>query len=369
MTLRVANDGDVCDRRTPIKAVRVASELVVRPKRVKATSVTSEWLGTSRFTDPSEVSLTYLRPRDRQPGFPDTLPRFRAEVVAMVILTFLHAPAANLISAALSATAHVISSTTALCFATTLEREAVDVAIVDPSVDTNEALQRAGAHPVIRALGRAAAPPFVIYLSDGGVSVSLRAALVRLGPSMVAARGVDDRPERLRAIVDRAVTSRASDDLVTLLVERLHCLRASLVDALVEAIRSPLECDSVTSLALVAGMSSRSLSRDLRSAGLAPAREWLAAGRVLRAHWEMRRHSSLRIYQLVAMMGYSSDEPLAHDVDIILQMTPSELRRLSSSQLVKTIGNRLAPTPRRYSLLGNGSPHVSADNAGFMQVG
>ena len=45
-------------------------------------------------------------------------------------------------------------------------------------------------------------------------------------------------------------------------------------------------------------------------------------------------------------MGYSSDEPLAHDVDAIVHMTPSELRRLSSAQLVTKIADRLTPAPR-----------------------
>ena len=262
----------------------------------------------------------------------------------MVILTLVHAPAARLIGAALAANGRVITSATALCFAASLEKERVDVVIVDPSVEPTRTASRVGANPIVRSLSRAAAPPFIIYLSDGRASLPLRAALVRLRPAMVAARGIDDQPERIRAMVDSAVASRTAEELVSRLDDRLALVRATLGDALADAVRCPLECDSVAALALAAGMSCRALSRELKDAGLASARDWLAAGRVLRAHWELR-DPALRIRHLVAIMGYSSEEPLGNDVAALTGMTPSELRRLSRAELVTIVADRLAPTP------------------------
>jgi AraC-like DNA-binding protein len=98
----------------------------------------------------------------------------------------------------------------------------------------------------------------------------------------------------------------------------------------------------VATLALAAGMSSRAVSRELKDTSLASARDWLAAGRVLRAHWELR-DSAVRIRHLVAIMGYSSEEPLANDVAAVTGRTPSELRRLSPDDLVTLVAERLAP--------------------------
>jgi AraC-like DNA-binding protein len=267
----------------------------------------------------------------------------------MLVLLLLHAPAAKLLGNTLGANARIIVSTTVACFVSALDRERVDVAVVDPSVDVVCSTARLGAHPLVRSLGRAAAPPFVLYLSDGRGPLALRSALVRLQPAMVAARGIDDQPGQFRSIIDRALASRVPDDLLTLLAEPLSGLRASLADALADAIRCPLDCNSVSDLESAAGISSRVLSREVKEAGLASARNWLAAGRVLRAHWELR-DPGVRIRHLVALMGYSSEEPLANDVSSVTEGTPSELRRMSAAELIAVVAGRLAPNARIASI-------------------
>jgi AraC-like DNA-binding protein len=165
---------------------------------------------------------------------------------------------------------------------------------------------------------------------------------------MIAARGVDDTPEQLRAIVAQAVACRMPDELLQLIGQHVDLLRPQLRNAVVYALKSPLECDSVESLASVAGLSSRAVRREMAQVGLAGPREWLAVARVLRAAWELR-DPAIRIRHLVAIMGYSSEDPLASDVALVTGGTPSELRLLSVTDLVTMVAHRLAPNSSAHS--------------------
>ena len=263
----------------------------------------------------------------------------------MIVLTLLNAATAKLVTNALDSKSRIIAHSSTAGFASAIDHERADVAVVDPSVDCNEAAaSRLSTHPLVRALGRASAPPFIVYLSDGRASLPLRAALIRLRPAMVAARGIDDQADRVRTMVERAIASRTPEDLITRLAERLTNVRARLADALASVIRCPLDFGSVQALAAAAGISSRALTRELKEAALASPRDWMAAGRVVRAHWELR-DPALRIRHVVAIMGYSSEEPLANDVASVTHGTPSELRRMSQSELIAIVARRLAPTP------------------------
>lgn len=186
----------------------------------------------------------------------------------VIVHVLLHPHSAKLFATTL-AHARVVASATALGFAAALESEPVDVAVVDPSVAIAEATPRIGGHPVVRALSSASAPPFVLYLSAGRAELSLRAALMTLGPAMVAARGIDDHPDRIRAIIQQAIASRTPEDLLMQLTSELSRLRPCVREAIANAVRSPLEFDSVEALAQAAGVSTRALSREFKSAGIA----------------------------------------------------------------------------------------------------
>jgi len=273
----------------------------------------------------------------------------------MVVVVLLHAPAVKLVSAAL-ANARLLVCSSTLRFALPLESEHADVAVVDPSVATRDSGGRIGTNPLVRALSPAAAPPFVLYLPSGRTPVPLLAALVHLRPAMLAVRGVDDQPDRLRSIIEEATQARTPNDVLAAVEAEIAPLRRSLREALARAVRYPMECDSVDGLAASAGVSTRQVRRELAGAGLGPPREWLVAARVLRVHWELR-DSSAKIRHVAAKLGYASEEPLANDVACVIDGTPSDLRDMPAADLVTIVVRRLAPTSRIQS------PRTSSDRA------
>jgi AraC-like DNA-binding protein len=157
---------------------------------------------------------------------------------------------------------------------------------------------------------------------------------------------MDDAPDQMRSIIEDAMRSFIPEQLLTILDDGLARLRPEILNALSYALRSPLDCDSVELLATAAGLSSRALRGEITAAGFAPPRTWLVAARVLRAHWEFRR-PSVKVHNVMANMGYSSDVPLAHDIARMTGLTASEFRRLSTRDLLSTIAHRLTQPFRR----------------------
>lgn len=294
---------------------------------------------------------TYRRPSNCQPGFSVKSPGECATLLAqsgsvVALALFLHASAVKLFVSAFAPRTRLVSSATAGGFASLLNTERVDVAVVDPSVEREGRTPGTSASPLLRALATESAPPFVLFLSPAEADISLRTALLRLRPAGLAVKGVDDSPDRLRDIVDLAIASRTPNEVGSALASRLADLREPIRQALAAALHRSPGCDSVEALASSAGYSPRTVERVLDKLGLAEPRHWLVAGRVLEAHHQLSR-SSLKVRGLVELMGYSSDEPLAKDVELMTGGTPSELRKLSREAIVDRISARLTSRPKR----------------------
>lgn len=222
----------------------------------------------------------------------------------------------------------------------------MDIAVVDPSVEEGSATNATSENPLVRALARGSAPPFVLYLSLGQTDILRRATLVRLRPAGLAVQGVDDSPDRLRDIIRLATAARPPAEVLSAIAGRIAPLKEPIRLALTAALNRSLGGDSVSALAASAGCSNRVVEREMDRVGLAKPREWLVAGRVLEAYNQLRR-SNVTVCGLLELMGYSAHERLARDVALMIGCTPSEMRRLSAQTIVARIATRLTTRPPR----------------------
>ena len=223
-------------------------------------------------------------------------------------------------------------------------RTPVDVAVVDPSVGGP-----AGAREVAELRGRNPSLPVVVYTALSPHALKAVVELARCGIEHVVLFQFDDDPRRLLDLLERLPGYALSERLLEELGPAIGALPAATARAVERLIKTPHRFFGAPDLAAAAGVSTRTLYRQLEAAGLASPRVVVQGARLLRAYAYLR-DATYSAKDVAAKLGYSSPDVLVQQSREATGLTPAELRdEVGGDGLVAMLAERLTgrrPSPR-----------------------
>lgn len=211
---------------------------------------------------------------------------------------------------------------------------AFDVAVLDPAATGH------GRSTCLTILRRLPLVPVVLYVPVSADAMRAIVALSHRASDVVALHGFDDRPERLRQIVESAATRATAVRLVDHLHPWLEQLPPGLADAVRRAFMHPGAFESVGTLADSAGFERRTLDRWFLRAGLAPASSVLAAARALEAY-DVMRLGTLSMAAAARRLDYRSAKAFVRRTKLATGITLSALRGMSDRAVIARLLGRI----------------------------
>jgi AraC-like DNA-binding protein len=219
-------------------------------------------------------------------------------------------------------------------------RTPVDVAVVDPSVGGG-----VGAREVAELRGRNPSLPVVVYTALSAPALKAVVELARCGVEHVVLFQFDDDPRRLLELLERLPGYALSERLLEALGPAIGALPAATARALERLVKSPHRFFGAQDFAAAAGISTRTLYRQLEGAGLASPRVVVQTARLLRAYAYLR-DATYSAKDVAAKLGYSSPDVLVQQAREATGLTPAELRdEVGSEELVTLLAERLTGRP------------------------
>lgn len=202
-----------------------------------------------------------------------------------------------------------------------LRREAIDVAVLDPTADGTMEFA-----PLLAVTRRFRSLPVVMYtqLSPGSLKGIL--ALAREGLTELVLHRFDDDPGRFRELLERLASNALAESLIGRLQSRLALLPGTLADAVVECFRHPGLYGVAEDLARRGSVSRRTLYRALDTAGLGSPSRVVKGARLLRAYAYLR-DNGYSLEDVAMKCGFGSRQRFARHVRSLAEMQPRELRR------------------------------------------
>jgi AraC-like DNA-binding protein len=201
-----------------------------------------------------------------------------------------------------------------------LNLEDVDLLVLDPSARDGklaEALEEIiAAH---RAL------PVIVYTTLNPHAMRLVVRLARVGVQHVVLNRFDDEPQRFLELIERVPAHPMAELLLQELAAPLQSLPVMLARAIEQLVRSPSRAKNIPELAAMAGMTPRTLYRQLTPAGLPP-RHLIACARLLRAYIFLRRPGS-RLKEISLKLGYAEPQQLSEQLREWTGLAPKVIRR------------------------------------------
>lgn len=255
----------------------------------------------------------------------------------MIVLGLLQNPTVRLMQDALSRSAQVLVSSNSSMFANMLRREAVDVAVVDPTAGGRFFI---GVNPAAAALAGAPHVPFLLYLSRSTGSSADDRAFLQLGPSGLLLRGSDDTPSGIISAIRQAAESSLPNRVMHIIAQHMERLPHSMQVVLRRVFEEADVTEHVSDLCDSSGVPRRTFDRRLDEAGLESAWMMLAAGRVVSAYRQLRADGAT-CDEVARGMEYSSGRRLYQDVKAVLNTTPTEMRRLEVGEFARRVGEAL----------------------------
>ncbi|HEX2779543.1 MAG TPA: helix-turn-helix domain-containing protein [Gemmatimonadaceae bacterium] len=171
----------------------------------------------------------------------------------------------------------------------------------------------------------------VVYSEPSITAIQRSFAWARAGARTLVLEGIDDEPERLRRTLAALVPRRAVDAFLERLAPSLDRLPPILAAAIVELFRNPRESAGVRTLAARVNMTSRSIERWLRRAGIAPASRLVPAARLLRARSSLDR-ADAGLARAAADAGLSSERVLQRQARALLGVSAAALRAIPEAE-------------------------------------
>lgn len=253
----------------------------------------------------------------------------------MIVLTRLGAVAAGRLRRALKPTDLMVPAATWGAVEAVLNRDHVDLAVIDPCLADPGASVR-GQPPAFREVtARPYAIPLVAYTQACPLAVQTL-AVARWRPVAVVLIDIDDDGDRLAGVIAAAPRAAVPERILAVLRPRLRALPPAMASALEDLFRRPEAFSHVEGLARRAGLTRRSLDRWLLRAGLASAHVVLACARVARAYTVLCC-TGRRIDAAIRVLGDRSSARLRRDVEIVTGGTVGMLRCTEPEPLVADI--------------------------------
>ena len=222
----------------------------------------------------------------------------------------------------------------------TIARGRVDLLIADPSDDSGRRLEL--------MLSLRERFPSILVVAYTRLTPAVVPQVIRLAQANVreiVLYGHDDTSARFAGLVEQANAHPLTSRVIGLLEARLGDGQPALRVALRELFRSPLRFRAVPDLAAVAGMSRRTLYRQLQLAGLHSPRLVVATGRVIRAV-SMLGDPGRSLAHVAAALGYSRPEHLAEQIFAVTGMATRETREEHDfACLARTIIDHIGNAP------------------------
>jgi transcriptional regulator GlxA family with amidase domain len=165
--------------------------------------------------------------------------------------------------------------------------------------------------------------------------------LARHGVSQVVLHRFDDEPGRFRQLLARQPAEPLGDAVLAQLAPALGRLAPPLAQAVERLFRRPQHFFAAHDLAAAAGMTLRTVYRQLEAAGLASPRLLVVAARVLRGYAYMR-DPGREIADVAASLGYSEPRIFTRHTYAAVGLQPRALRRrMEPDAFVRTLADRL----------------------------
>jgi AraC-like DNA-binding protein len=235
-------------------------------------------------------------------------------------------------------TIHSVASVAEL--ETVIRTRTIDVVVVDPQAPGPTDLAALG--PL---LAKHPALPVIAYVSVSAEGMRRSLALAAFGLRHIVLRGYDDQPAAFRTTVDQARADMLTDSLLDRLAPFRARLPAPLDAAIAILFRAPHTVRGAAAIARLAGLPIRTCSRALQRAGLASARAFVRAARVIRAYHYLRGGSD-RVTDVATRLGYGTPDALARDTRDVTGCRPSALvHTVRPDALVAIVADRLTRRP------------------------
>lgn len=204
---------------------------------------------------------------------------------------------------------------------TTVSHSPADVVVADPNADGSlkvEALENVRRHyPSL---------PVVVYTALTPSSVRAMVRLAKAGVEHVVLSRFDDEPRRFLELIESIPAHGLSDRMLKELETPLSTLPVTVVRAIDQLFKTPVNFKNAQDLANAAGMNLRTLYRNLEPAGIYSARALVVAARLLRAY-AFLQDPGRSIKDVAVKAGYASPWQLSQQLREVTGRTAEQVRR------------------------------------------
>ncbi len=211
----------------------------------------------------------------------------------------------------------------------------VDLLIVDPAV-----LDGTLAESIEQIIARHPLLPAIIYTTLAPSAMRMVVRLARLGVQQVVLNRFDDEPRRFLELIERAPAHPLAELMLQELASPLRALPVVVARAVEQLFRSPSRVRNTQELADLAGMSRRTLYRNMLPVGLQP-RTLIICARLVRAYTMLRGPGS-RLKEIAGKLGYGDPGILSEQLRGWTGHAPREIRRaLPPEMFVRVLAERV----------------------------
>lgn len=165
--------------------------------------------------------------------------------------------------------------------------------------------------------------PILLYTTVSARAMGLTLRLAHLGVRDLVLRDIDDDPQHFLEVIERIPANPVIDLMLRELDESLSLLPPRLTRAIELLFQSPSRARTSTDLALLAGVTRRTLYRLAAQAGLHP-RKVIDCARLLRAYTLLRAPGS-RLKETSARLGFADPQTLS---DLMREWTGQTTRSI-----------------------------------------
>lgn len=197
----------------------------------------------------------------------------------------------------------------------------IDLAVVDPLLSP----EAPRSQEILRIRALFPSLPLIVYTALTPDTANLLLAFGRNGIRRVVFTRHDDHATGLREVLEEERRHSVAQQLLSDLERLMEPLPPAVRWALEAALTLPGEVQTVTRLALRAGVDRRTFQRWLGRAGLASPRPVLAATRLLYAH-RLLQDPGYTVEDVAQKLGYGQVRTLQIHAREILGLSPGELR-------------------------------------------
>lgn len=202
-----------------------------------------------------------------------------------------------------------------------IQHRSADLVVADPAANGSVQVE-----PLEQIRRQFPTLPVVVYttLSPGAMKAIVR--LARCGVENVVLSRFDDEPGRFLELLESIPSASLGDRMLEELAAPLRALPVTVVRAIDQLFRSPDRFRNAQDLAAAAGMTLRTLYRNLEPAELYSPRLLVVAARLLRAYGYLQ-DPGRSIKDVAAKSGYHSAWQLSQQMREMTGRTTEQVRR------------------------------------------